>query len=426
MSVVADTIRFSVVVPAFNEGHSLSATLRSLQQQDFTGRFEVIVVDNNSSDDTAAIAQRHGARLLSERRPGVCAARQCGTAAAGGEIVVSTDADTVHPRDWLTRLDDQFRRVECAVAVAGPCRYQDPPLWVALFAWLGFDGVAGLFMLSGRVCYLTATNVAFRREGFPGYDQILTQGGDEIDLLRRLQSRGRIVWDAANPVLTSARRLERGLVYTFVVSFGYYYALSYLLNRMLSRMVIGPAPAIRASQVDAPTQAGRSRSRGARMDKQHALLGIYLNDHLTGATGGVELFRRATGSAQGPAKPVLEQLTAEVEQDRQSLRALMQSLKIPIQRYKLAAGWVAEKAGRFKPNGHLLSRSPLSDLTELEGLLLGVQGKAAGWRAIRHLAAGDSRLDSADLDRLIERAERQAETLEQLRLQAVTRVFASS
>ena len=162
------------------------------------------------------------------------------------------------------------------------------------------------------------------------------------------------------------------------------------------------------------------------MDKQHALLGIYLNDHLTGATGGVELFRRATGSAQGPAKPVLEQLTAEVEQDRQSLRALMQSLKIPIQRYKLAAGWVAEKAGRFKPNGHLLSRSPLSDLTELEGLLLGVQGKAAGWRAIRHLAAGDSRLDSADLDRLIERAERQAETLEQLRLQAVTRVFASS
>jgi glycosyltransferase involved in cell wall biosynthesis len=72
-----------------------------LHHQDFAGSCEVIVVDNNSTDDTAALARRHGARVLHEPQPGGCAARQRGTTDARGEIVVSTDADTVHPLDWL-------------------------------------------------------------------------------------------------------------------------------------------------------------------------------------------------------------------------------------------------------------------------------------------------------------------------------------
>lgn|SRR5215204_689371 len=121
-------VRLSVVIPAYNEGSYLDASLTSLRQQDFSGSYEVIVVDNNSTDDTAAIASAHGARVLHEPRRGVCVARERGTRAAPGEIVISTDADTVHPADWLTRLDAQFQRNDGAIAVAGPCRYADPPV----------------------------------------------------------------------------------------------------------------------------------------------------------------------------------------------------------------------------------------------------------------------------------------------------------
>ncbi|MFP5282884.1 MAG: glycosyltransferase family 2 protein, partial [Actinomycetes bacterium] len=82
-------VRLSVVVPAHDEADFLPATLASLARQDFAGGFEVIVVDNASTDDTAAVAARHGARVVTEPRPGVCAARQAGTLAARGDLVVS-------------------------------------------------------------------------------------------------------------------------------------------------------------------------------------------------------------------------------------------------------------------------------------------------------------------------------------------------
>jgi hypothetical protein len=155
-----------------------------------------------------------------------------------------------------------------------------------------------------------------------------------------------------------------------------------------------------------------------------ALLGIYLNDHLAGATGGLELFRRATSAHKGTsAGPVLARLTREVEEDRQALLDVMSALGIPVRQYKVAAGWAAEKAGRLKLNGRLLSRSPVSSLVELEGLHLGVLGKGAAWRLLRRLADTEPRLDKARLDALAERAHLQAEEIEQLRLAAGVEAF---
>ena len=166
------------------------------------------------------------------------------------------------------------------------------------------------------------------------------------------------------------------------------------------------------------------------MSEHRTLLGIYLNDHLAGATGGVELFRRAAGSAQGAVKDELLRLTAEVEQDRDALLAVMRALGVPVRHYKVAAGWLLEKAGRLKSNGHLVSRSPLSDLVELEGLVLGVQGKAAGFRAVRRAAERDAtiagQLTHIDLAQLVERAERQFEVLERLRQKAAERALTAA
>ncbi len=132
----------------------------------------------------------------------------------------------------------------------------------------------------------------------------------------------------------------------------------------------------------------RVRDRSPRPD----VLGIYLNDHLAGATGGVELARRVAGSSAAEVpRAAMEQLVTELQQDRSALLEFMRALGVPVRGYKVAAGWLGEKAGRLKLNGRLATRSPLSSLEELELLRLGAVGKAAGWRTLRTLAQTDRR-----------------------------------
>jgi hypothetical protein len=154
------------------------------------------------------------------------------------------------------------------------------------------------------------------------------------------------------------------------------------------------------------------------------MLGIYLNDHLAGATAGSELARRMARSHQGREESgALNRLAAEIAQDRSALLSIMASLGVTVRAYKVGAAWIGEKAGRLKFNGRLLARSPLSDLEELELLRLGVEGKAAGWRTLRARAETDGRLDAGRLDELISRAKGQVDELEELRVRAASRVL---
>jgi hypothetical protein len=156
------------------------------------------------------------------------------------------------------------------------------------------------------------------------------------------------------------------------------------------------------------------------------LLPIYLNDHLAGSTVGLELARRLVRSnSRNEYGPVLARVAGEIEQDRKSLLSIMSALDVGTDRLKLAVGWAAEKLGRLKLNGRLLSYSPLSRLMELELLMLGVIGKLALWRALHQIAAEQPRLDGSDLERLIERAAGQQQELEALRERAVVDAFMS-
>jgi hypothetical protein len=146
------------------------------------------------------------------------------------------------------------------------------------------------------------------------------------------------------------------------------------------------------------------------------LLATYLNDHLAGATAGRELARRSAASNRGSELGAfLAELAREIDEDRQALLALMGAMQIGADRLKVLAGWTAEKLGRLKPNGHLLSYSPLSRLLELEGLLLGVHGKLALWRALEAIQGDDPALATTDLGSLSRRAERQLSELERHR-----------
>lgn len=173
-----------------------------------------------------------------------------------------------------------------------------------------------------------------------------------------------------------------------------------------------------AGSTDGPRTGPVSEAESA------GLLAIYLNDHYAGATGGLELFRRAAKSPPNSEDgAALADLAQQVEEDRDALARIMADLGVPTSQSKAAMGWLAEKAGRLKPNGHILSRSPLSDLLEAESMLLGVLVKAACWRTLRILAESDERLSADRLDTLLERAEQQSDTLEELRSAAASRTF---
>lgn len=157
------------------------------------------------------------------------------------------------------------------------------------------------------------------------------------------------------------------------------------------------------------------------------LLSIYLNDHLAGATGGAELARRLARAERGSADgATLARLAGEIVEDRQALRELMHEVGVPVRQYKVYAGWVAERVGRLKLNGRLLSRSPLSRLVELELLRLGVEGKVAGWRTLKVVAAARGSPSTERLDALIARAHDQSETLEDLRVHTAADVLVLS
>jgi hypothetical protein len=149
------------------------------------------------------------------------------------------------------------------------------------------------------------------------------------------------------------------------------------------------------------------------------LLPIYLNDHLAGATLGLELVRRAQRENEGtPLGDFLHGLADEIGEDRRTLVQLMERLGIEPSRSKIAAAWVTEKVGRLKLNGQLTGYSPLSRLVELEGLSTGIEGKRALWLALAEIADRDARLERATLEALAERARSQRERLEPHRLQA--------
>lgn len=141
-------------------------------------------------------------------------------------------------------------------------------------------------------------------------------------------------------------------------------------------------------------------------------MSVYLNDHLTGAFGGAALARRMADTHPDSRRAAeLRRLARDVEQDRDDLVRIMNTLAVPVRHYRTWLGLAGERIARLKPNGSLTRRSPLSDLIELEAMRTGVEGKTALWQALRAIADTHPRLDQADLDRLIQRAAEQTRTL---------------
>lgn len=202
----------SVVVPAYNEERYIGACLSALCAQEHPGfDYEVIVVDDGSSDRTGAIAAGFGVRIVTQPNGGVAKARQAGFLAARGEYVASTDADTVCPPDWLRRIVAHLSRGLDTVGVYGPAHLldvasrQDGLIFALSLVNCGVHAALGRPMCPGF-------NFAVKRDAWAaagGFDTDWASSED-VGLSLRMRNVGKLVFDRRLVVHTSGRRLRSG------------------------------------------------------------------------------------------------------------------------------------------------------------------------------------------------------------------------
>lgn len=144
-------------------------------------------------------------------------------------------------------------------------------------------------------------------------------------------------------------------------------------------------------------------------------LAIYLRNHEAAAHAGVDLFRRVTNSQRDADRSAeLAAVTVQIQEDLVSLQALMRELHISPDFALTAVLRLGEKMSRWKPNGRVVRRSPLSGLLEIEALVDVVYAKLSGWRGLDAASDLHSPLDSISLGILIQRAEEQLLRLHQM------------
>lgn len=197
------SVKVSVVVPARNESAAIGACIKSLLAQSYPASLlQIIIVDDDSDDDTAAIAESYAAlhthvqvlRLKTE--PGMKShkkrAIQAGITAAGGELIVATDADCHYPARWIETMASAYVQHEM-VFVAAPVMYHTRPGLLSIFQTLDFISLQGITGASVHRRFHTmcnGANIAYGKKvfeevnGFEGIDKLPT--GDDMLLMYKI------------------------------------------------------------------------------------------------------------------------------------------------------------------------------------------------------------------------------------------------
>ncbi len=202
-------MKVSVVIPAYNEEKYLPKTLESINQLDRKPD-EVIVIDGGSTDGTVAVAKRYGAKPITVAHRGIGYARQKGVEHCQGDIIAFTDADTIVPHDWLTKIVETLQKPEVAAVYSG---FHVPDGWFLYRFFINyiqpivllFQHVIGLPMAPGQ-------NTAFWKKkaieagGYPEDFKI----AEDLEMARRLRTVGKVSYHWDNYVTSSGRRGDEG------------------------------------------------------------------------------------------------------------------------------------------------------------------------------------------------------------------------
>lgn len=204
-------MKVSVVIPAYNESDKLPACLDALMVQTKKPH-EIIVVDNASTDDTAAVAARYkGVRVISELQQGRVFARNAGFDAVRGDVIARIDADSIVPQNWVEWISEYYANGNGAVAITGGGHFFNMRLarfvsWAYAFLVFRFNA-----LLIGYPT-LWGSNMAFPRQLWNKVRGDVCLENDiheDLDLAMHLHSEGvKIRYDKASRVRVEMRRIH--------------------------------------------------------------------------------------------------------------------------------------------------------------------------------------------------------------------------
>lgn len=205
--------KISVIVAARNEEKTLPVLLKALQNQTFKP-FEIIVVDNASTDNTSAVIKSFGVKTIHENMLGINNALETGRKQITGDLIARVDADCIPHPDWIMRAATHFENSK-VVAVAGPCDYYDGS-WVlrntTLYVQKYIYTLLNLFLRSVRFggiiiggnCMVRSTTL----DEIGGYNRSIIFYGEDTNLAKRISRKGKVVFDRNLLMKTSARRFQ--------------------------------------------------------------------------------------------------------------------------------------------------------------------------------------------------------------------------
>ncbi|HLJ20271.1 MAG TPA: glycosyltransferase, partial [Stellaceae bacterium] len=205
---LAHSPRVSVVVCSYNAERTMEACLASLEHLNYPN-YEVIVVNDGSTDCTLEIAQRFPyARIISQPNKGLSVARNVGAEAATGEIVAYTDSDCVADPDWLTYLVSTMERKQL-VACGGPNFPPPEDSLVPSAVAVSPGGPTHVLLTDETAEHIAGCNMAFRRDtllALGGFDPTYRAAGDDVDMCWRFQDAGHTIGFSPAAIVWHFRR----------------------------------------------------------------------------------------------------------------------------------------------------------------------------------------------------------------------------
>lgn len=198
----------SITLATLNEEKCIRKTISSLLNQKTDKEFEIILGDGKSEDKTVDIAKELGCKIVSVE-PGIIAVgRQAAAERAKGKIIVSADADTVYPPNWLEELTRPVNKE--VVASCGKILPLDGNTVEKVFAESVLDKVAS-FTYKVKIPFAAAGNMAVSADAFrkiKGFDITLTTSED-TDLIKRLMKVGKVIYCPNAVCYVSMRRVRK-------------------------------------------------------------------------------------------------------------------------------------------------------------------------------------------------------------------------
>lgn len=201
--------KISIVIPAYNEEAVIAKTLATIYNQNYKNKFELIVCDNNSTDKTAEIAARMGAKVVSERRKGTMYAYDAGMRAATGDLILVTNADVLLPYNWISSIVKCYEDPS-VVGVGTKVKFYDVPRWIN---WVLF----GLDRLNPQKS-MWGTSLSCRRwvyEKVGGFNHGTNLNEDAVFSLL-IKKHGKIRITSECTVLMDGRRFRGGPIRAFL------------------------------------------------------------------------------------------------------------------------------------------------------------------------------------------------------------------